>query len=75
MEVKNSRVISLVKKDGLKVSRDCERKIIRLCQLTYIDKINVIFYLSQINTFINSMKETSLKPTEKKPSIAQQECY
>ncbi len=60
---------------GLKVSRDREKKTIKLSQPAYIDKILAKFYLSQVNTSNTPMKETPLEPSEKKATAAERECY
>ncbi len=60
---------------GLKVSRDREKKTIKLSQPAYIDKILAKFYLSQANTLNTPMKETPLKPSEKEATAAKRKRY
>ncbi len=62
---------------GLKVERDRERKIIKLSQPTYIDKILHKFHLDQANPANTPMKESAalLPRTEGQASNAEIERY
>ncbi len=58
---------------GLKVCPNREKKIIKLSQPAYIDKILAKFYLSQANTSNTPIKETQLEPSEKEATAAKRE--
>ncbi len=60
---------------GLKVSRDREKKTIKLSQPAYIDKILAKFHLSQANMSNTPMKEILLEPSEKEATAAKREHY
>lgn len=61
---------------GLKVTRDPEKKIFKLSQPAYIDKILAKFHLDKTKTLNMSMKEISLLSIKnKKAMAAKKKCY
>lgn len=61
---------------GLKVTRDRERKTLKLSQLANVYKILTKFYLDKAKTSNTPMKKTLQLPNKsKKITTAEKECY
>lgn len=56
---------------GLKLNYNCKKKIIKLFQLVYIEKILAKFYLSQVNISNTLMKENPLELNIKKATFTE----